>query len=217
MNQFYRIGYQSSGEIGRTYPQSQSFDSKIPVDSPNHLWMVDGKLDSIVYIPDSILHKKAKLTDLVSSSPIMYPIISDKLKDILQPKREEKIQFLPTYVITNSEKIPYWLMNAYAYDYDLIDFKKTIINQYDVSGKIIKTLKVKNAEELQTLLSVIKNTKDYLQIDNLTLVDNISEDFFFINHTGFGSKYFLSEKLMKEIILAEITGITFTKYNEKYP
>lgn len=87
---YYRMEYKNTEEVGKTYPQSQHMKSDLHIDDPNHLWRAEKQLTENVYIPDSILHPQAKLTDLISSSPIRYPIISDRLKHIIAKVTSDK-------------------------------------------------------------------------------------------------------------------------------
>ncbi|TKC00799.1 imm11 family protein [Pedobacter cryophilus] len=211
---FYKLEYSSDEEvIGKTAPQSQEFVSLIPVDHPNHLWSVWGELPDDIYIPDSILHRKAKVTDLISSSPIYYPIISDKLKNILAKHRSTGLKFLPTHLIVKDKKIDYWLMNAYKFDYQYIDFKKSIINKVGIGRVKIETLKINSASELETAIKKIvsPNTGVSVWIDKLVLQDNIPDEMIFIDRFK-GSNYYVSESLKEEIENANCTGIDFVPH-----
>lgn len=211
---FYTLEYKSDAEIiGKTFPQSQEFVSLIPVDHPNHLWSVWGKLPDNIYIPDSILHKKAKVTDLISSSPISYPIISEKLMRILEKYRNSGLKFLPTHLIVKGEKINYWLMNAYKFDYQYIDFTETIINKIGIGFVKIETLKINSAKELELSIKEIVslNKVESVWIDKLVLKDNIPDEMIFIDRFK-GSNYYVSESLKEEIEKANCTGIDFVPH-----
>src|SRR5215210_1147443 len=96
---YYRLEYSTGPDIGSTFPQVQEMRTLVSVDSPNHLWRNSGKFSQDVYIPDPILDKKAKVTDLISSSPISFPIVSQKLKSIFEMFRKSGIQYLSVKLV----------------------------------------------------------------------------------------------------------------------
>ena len=168
-------------EVGKTFLQSQHVISDLHYDSPNHLRNVWGKFPEDVYIPDSILHPKAKVTDWISSSPINYPIISDKLKVILEKNRTDGIQYCSIYLIVNRQKLKYWLMNGYKNDYKYIYFQRSVINKVGPGFARISTLDIKSAEGLETAIQSIvsPNSTESVWIEKLELVESIPDNLFF--------------------------------------
>jgi hypothetical protein len=207
---FYQLRYAVGKEIGSTFPQSQHMISELSIDDPRHLWKWSGKLDENVYIPDSILHYKARLTDLISSSPISYPIVSTKLKEVIEPFRKEGIQFLPTNIIRRKEKISYWLMNGYRKDYQSIDFRKSIITlkKRDENGTVSRPTAFKNSEEyVQAINSTIY--PEFIDLEKLVFLNDTTEDILIIDRTPY--KFFFSQKAKDAIEASKCTGITFEK------
>lgn len=215
---FYRMEPKYGEEVGKTFPQSQDVISDMHYGSPNHLRNVWGKFPEDVYIPDSILHPKAKVTDWISSSPITYPIISVKLKDILEKNRTDGIQYCPTHLIVKKQKLKYWLINGYKHDYQYINFQQSIINKIGPGFARISTLDIKSAEGLKVAIQSIvsPSSPESVWIEKLELVESIPDNLFFLDRVN-GSNYYISETLKLEIEAAGCTGIAFIPYDEVYP
>ncbi len=116
----YRLEYEHTQEIiGGTFPQSQKIvEDPVNWQSSNHIMSVWGQFPLNIHIPDSILHSRAKLTDLVSSSLIRHPIISGRLKLIVEKYRTDGLEFAVTGLLTGKKRVQYWIMNGYDMDYE---------------------------------------------------------------------------------------------------
>ncbi|WP_207532666.1 imm11 family protein [Desertivirga arenae] len=205
---FYQLKFSVGKEIGTTFPQSQRMVSELSIDDPRHLWNLEGKLDESAYIPDSILHPKARLTDLISSSPISKPIVSTKLKDLILTLREEGIQFLPAQVVTKKGKTRYWLMNGYTPDYHLIDFDRSLISlkRRDENGTVSKPLELKSSDDYVKALNSVEYPK-FVCVEKLVLLDNTIDNIIYIDRVS--SSFFFSQKAKDAIEESNFTGITF--------
>ena len=206
---YYQIKYAVGDTVGRTFPQSQQIESKIPIDAPNHLLSISGKFENNVYIPDSIIEPNAKLTDLISSSPIMMQlIISNKLKNLVQNYREDGLQFFPTKLIYKKKVIEdYWILNAFERDYSCINFKKSIISIKNNIQKTSREVDIKSLESFKMFLNTIKHP-EYLRIEKLYLIEGNKQDLLIIDRV-LGFFLFFSEKLKNEVENAGCTGIEF--------
>lgn len=194
-------------EVGKTFPQSQDVISDLHYDSLNHLRNVWGKFPDDVYIPDSILHSKARFTDLISSSPIFYHILSEKLKKIIEANRKKGLEFHPTYVIQKQNKVPYWIMNGYEHDYQYIDFDLSLINVVGIGGIVLDQLHLKTKEGFEMAKESIKSPHS-IWISKLVLKSGIKDNLIIIDKSPGGMFYF-SEKLKSIIEDAGCTGIKF--------
>ena len=206
---YYRLTYPTDRSIGTTWPQSQDCVHEIHIDSPNHIWNLSGKkFPDDVYIPDCILSKKAKLTDLISSSPVPYPIISNKLKRIVEQYRTEKIQFIPTHLIVNGKKMDYWIMNCYNNEYECLDLESSVISLYDRKQKISSQNYFSSSDALK---KAVEETvlPEYIWVDKIILLKNLKRHLIFFDRLK-GDAHFFSETLKQEIEANNCTGIKFT-------
>lgn len=195
--------------IGNTFPQSQHVQEDMDRRDPRHILRVAGKFPADIYIPDSLLHAKAKITDYISSAVIQHPIVSDKLKAIFMEYRKEAVEYARTNIITRGKRIPYWIMNGYHRDYKYIDFSqsKVIITRIGVK---VSELDIKTASGLEMAIEAMGDGLDRIVIEKMKLVDEIADDLFFIDK--FSARiYYVSEKLKNVIESEGCTGIAFKK------
>jgi hypothetical protein len=206
---YYQIKYVLGEIVGRTFPQSQQVVSNIPISAPNHLFSSGRKLEHNVYIPDSKIESNAKVTDLISSSPIVLQlIISDKLKNLIQNSREDGLQFFPTKLIHKRKVVVnYWILNAFERDYHYINFEKSKILIKNNIQNTSKAVDLKTLDSFKMALMTIKYP-EYLRIEKLYLIDGIKPDLLIIDRT-IGMFFYFSEKLKIEIENAGCTGIEF--------
>ena len=209
---FYKMEPKYGDEVGKTFPQSQDVISDLHYDSPNHLRNVWGKFPDDVYIPDSILNSKARFTDLISSSPISYPILSEKLKKIIEANGKTGLEFHSTYVIQKQIKVKYWIMNGYEYDYRYINFEESLINVVGIGRVVLDQLHLKKKEGFEMAKESIKSPQS-IWISKLVLKSGIKEALIIIDKSP-GGKFYFSEKLKNIIENAGCTGIKFKSLND---
>lgn len=198
-------------EIG-VYPQSETADYKTSIKHPAHLYTqsLNTKLGNDVVIPDPILRKKAKKTDLISCvSIIIREVISDRLKRILQTYERGELEFRPMHVIYKDEKLPYWLMNPLVYDMDFIDYERSTIHLRGGGGTFV-------AEEPFDSYEAYTQRKQKLQLPVHLLIKNVvlskrmvSKELFLLTGVDGGVGYYVSPKIKNEIEAAGCTGICF--------
>lgn len=197
-------------EIGYTYPQSQSAKENISVDHPRHLWKQGAGLLTDVVLPEPVIHPKAKLSDLLSTTATWRLVMSSKLKDILQKYiLLGQCQFLEMTVHNRSKQYQYWMLNPLRYNMDLINYSASEIwlcGAGDVKIKQIPFVDLKTFEEHSNALSY----PERLVIFNVKLIENTQADFIQLRDVA-GADYYVSEKLKQEIIGQECTGIKFVE------
>lgn len=188
------------------------------------------KIDFNPIVPIPILHKKAKITDLIScvnATSSGQLIISEQLKNIISKYRTDGLQFFTTSIIKdNLEYNNFYALNMYKFNNDYIDFTKSVIihnrKADDYKSSFMTVEEQINFENFQQFdekrIQVWSSREEIILIEKLKLhIENIKEDFFMIKYV-FGGTLFVSDKLKKEIEDAGCTGIEFQpielSYNE---
>jgi hypothetical protein len=214
---YYRIEDSTELKIIGCYPQAQKANHLVPLDNPLHLWnarRIGSKWDDSISIPEPILMKKAKLTDVISSVVTGGNlIISDKLKRILSSTNNNCIQFIQVNIVYQEKKIPYWIVNPHCFGVENIDFINSEIWLTDAGITDVSKLVLVNINEFNEKCNELKPPMS-LQFKKLAFLEKTKDDFFVIRYTlsGFG---YVSEKLKTVIEEAGCTGIRFMEINER--
>lgn len=210
----YRLSEATFPEIGATFPQAQEAFNRVHVKDPNHLWNLSGignKLPIDVIMPYPILHKKAKLTDLISTSMIsLLLVISDKLKAIIEPYANADFQFLPMKVLGKKKdtEYSYWLLNPIAFKSELIDFEKSEIWVEGMGGVKLRRIETKSFLQFEEIQKKIQ-LPEGLVVKKLVFTRNIMYNFFSLSTVSGGFGYYVSDNLKQEIEAAGCSGIKF--------
>jgi hypothetical protein len=201
-------------EIG-IFPQATTANYLVNIKSPEYLsnQNIPSLLPTNVSIPEPILQKKAKVTDLIYAVPISIRlVVSDKLKHIVIESLEnigiQTMQFLPMNIISKEEKIPYWLFNVYKYKMENVNFSNSEIWLEGMGGVAIEKLSLKTLEEYLKVKEQIK-LPQRLYIRKVSLVKDVKDIFFCLTNVYGGVGYFVSEILKAKIEEAGCTGIEF--------
>jgi hypothetical protein len=227
---YFRINNASDGKAIGFYPQVSNGIYPTTRDSSNALGMLlyNEKVKLNTEIPKGILHKRAKLTDLLSVSFLSGSLfLSERLKSIITEHSCKGVQFLNTSImVREKENTSFYILYPHESDYSFLDMKKTEFVFKDIMLKeILNKVEFKSVNEY--LLALNENKKDAIRIgfpsfrpliiDKIAIIENYDIDFFSIERVHGGIGYFVSEKLRLQIEEAECTGIVFTQPNEKYP
>lgn len=218
---YYYLNESLDKKIVGHYFQSQSVQNFV-MDNPRYLTNnYFKKFDFEPITPIAILHKKAKVTDLVSNVNAgsgYQLLISDKLKNILHKSRTDGLQFFKSSIVKEDiTHTNYWSLNMYETNNNFIDFQKTTIRYRIYDPNKINDLEftsVADCEAYEKWLST-KNMFDEVTLHKVYIKEGVTEDFFMIK---FSVKFVVSERLKKEIEDAGCTGIEFQptqlSYNE---
>lgn len=210
--QYFKISYSTDPKvIGATFPQSQKAIHPVNVDALTHLWNhLIGMSFTNAILPELVIHKNAKLTDLISSSATgARLVVSQKLKDLLASTIDIDVIESRPIKVWNKEKIePYWIFNPIVFQVDLIDFKHSRI-------WLLKSgieLEQKFFSDAKDFLNTLENTQypEQILIKELAIRESPQKDLFVLNYLTDGLGYFVSESLKAEIQNAGCTGIEFT-------
>ncbi|CAA7196975.1 imm11 family protein [Chryseobacterium potabilaquae] len=210
-------------DFGKSYPQAQdAIDNDR--DHSNHIEKNFGKkidFDPLACYP--IINKKGRLTDFIGSVVNFGNLqISSKLKSIIEKYTSEGIQYFRNTVLHNDlEYSNYWLLHPYQFDQEYIDFGKSeVIHQQKKKegGTVPVSVMVSSMEDFTYLSEKAREKNEMMNIEKLSLKENIIiKDFFVLRHVS-GGMFYVSEKLKKEIEEAGCTGLEFKpsylSYNE---
>jgi len=211
--QYFRISYSdNSNVIGATFPQSQKANHPVSVDDPLHLWNHSiGMPCRDAILPELIMHPKAKLTDLISSSTTGARLVfSQRLKDLLDSAIDTGMaEFLSIKVLHEGKTESYWMLNPVGFQLDVVDFERSEIWLLKSGAE----QKQQFFADYTAFLEKIVNTSypEQMLIKRLEIKPIIEKDFFAINYLKDGLVYFVSETIKNKILNAGCTGIDFTQ------
>lgn len=184
------------------------------IDNPkflNNIYFQKVDFDPIVPVP--ILHRKSKITDLIScvnAGGSLHLIMSEKLKNIIAKRRAKGLQFFKTSIIKEDiEYDNYFAMNMYDSNMEYVDFVKSEVNvriRKKEGGTELVKIQVNTFEEFLSTIDFHKEKMEIVTIDKVFLKNQVHEDFFMLIN---GIKMIVSEKLKEEIEKVGCTGIEF--------
>lgn len=209
MNYFKLIYSTDFAIIGSTFPQSQNFKSLMDVDEPRFLWNNDVPFPKDVYIPNAILHPKAKFTDLISSAWVKYPLISQKLQACIKDFGHNSMSFFQTKLLKGSLEKEITMICGKTKGFEFLDFQKTEIDLLE-KFKFFKRLSFGNVIQLE---DAVRNVQypNTIAISSYEFQNIYNHDIFYIANFPRGGAYFFSERLKQAIIDEGFTGIEFEK------
>lgn len=179
------------------------------------------KIDFDPIVPQAILHKRARVTDLISNTNAggnLHLLMSMKLCEIINNYRKKGLQFFETSIFINDNKEikNYFSLNMFLYNNEFIDFEKSVVKHYKKSDDYRLTFSTKveypkfeSYDSFYDALLTANRNDESFYIEKIKLLSNITEDFFMLRYVEGGVKYFVSEKLKEEIENTKCTGIEF--------
>ena len=212
--EFFIIENSLDPKVLGNYPQVRDIKHSCHIwDEPKFIehW----RFKNIPYDPitsNGILYSKSKLTDLINITGVGFtlkPLLSGKLKSIIEAYKTTSINFYRSSVIQNGIEIEdYWILYANQESPECIDFEKSTVltrNKQPKGGTFLQEVQVANLEDFESQRLVYKN----LFVQNIFIKENTSLDFFALQNVEGGIKYLVSEKLKVEIEKHKCTGILF--------
>lgn len=186
--------------------------------STKNFWFERADLDKLMF-PEPIVHPKAILTDYIPCSIMgnrSMPIVSDKIKEIINKSRHNNPQFIPIKV-HHRKKIEdgYYFLNAYDFKYQCIDIERTTIKwDYGYSNRQKNTqILISSYNELIETLNLLKPPVG-ISINPLFLNELADGfDFFSLSWVKGGLGYYVSESLKAVFEKEGVTGIDFFDVN----
>jgi len=205
---YYQLSYSTvKEEVGITYPQSQTTRESLPIDHPQHLWQQKAGILNNVALPEPVVHPDAKLSDLLSTTATWRPVMSTKLKVILEKYiKEGQCQFLEMNVHYLSEEYEYWMLNPLEFNMKVIDFGTSEIWLCGAGNTKIRELEINNIADFD-ISSHTFNMPERVSITSVSFVPEITPDFIQLRNAP--SMFYVSETLRNELIKEGCTGISF--------
>jgi hypothetical protein len=220
---YYILNESLNSRIIGKYPQAVDAEFSCDVwDEPqfiDHKKVSFKQIDFEPFTAKAIMVKKAKLTDYMYISIMGFslkPLVSGKLKAILEITDNQGLQFHYSPVIyQDNEVADYWVLNPYVFDMAAIDFEKADVYLMEKTFRKVKKLAVKNHEDFikEKGLIIEKGYPFSIYIENVYILDRITNDFLVIENVEGGINYLASEKLKQHLEAEGITGIEFQPSN----
>ncbi|MGB4837774.1 MAG: hypothetical protein WBP08_02165 [Saprospiraceae bacterium] len=207
--------------IGKNYPQIQEFDKEDLTQTNLSITDCDGKISSTFHISRMIVEKEAKITDLLSSSPMTnFLILSSKVTEKFAELNLGMYQifsfdFLYKNRIYGTHNAMYFVRNPEVLN--LIDWDKSkFYKTKDWHKTILDEYKFTNWDEMRDFHKQFWGHKDFSLLYKLKI--NYENQFDLVNfrYPGFPSGYVCTEKLKNLIENEGFTGFAFEMVNDEY-
>ncbi len=227
---YWRLFNSIEKEVGFV-PQITEPVFKGNYNDPKQLWnLYFRKTDEInTIIPHGRLHKKAKVTDLMSVAFLSGDLfISKKLYDILSEFKVSGVELKKSAtILSTGSSLETYIIHPFISDYRFIDVEKTEFYFTNDMGNQYLEKRIYNSidEYLEACYAKINSNykspfydKRPIKITQINFVENSELDLisvFGINYGGVG--YFVSERLKQKILDEKCSGIIFKDINERYP
>ena len=219
MNYYFFNNSLNSKVVGK-YPQVEQAIYHCSVwDEPKFIDNVSfKKIDFEPIIANAVLVKKAFVTDLISAGIIgfhMKPLISGRLKNIIQATTTNDLQFHNSPIIYNDVEIKdYWILNPFEFGYQELDFSRTKVYMMEHTFNKVKQLPVSSFRDfINERYNIEKLGYPYsIMIEKLCFLPSTNLDLIALQCVKGGTKYLVSEKLKQRMEYEECTGIEFQPY-----
>lgn len=219
---YYFLNPSMNPRIVGKYCQSENIANNELRNNPrflNNVYFTEVDFEPIT--PKAILHKKAKLTDLISNvnaGGSLRPLMSEKLRDILVTHRATGMQFFSSSLVTaNGHEIEgYCSLNMHQSNNEFIDIKNSLVRHQRKSTDYEKTYKTEveyrtfnDYNSFANALGLARENGETFYIEKLKLLPGITEEFFMVEDVDGGVNFIVSENLRKELETACCIGIEF--------
>ncbi len=215
MNTYYFINFSTDLKIIGHYPQVEhiSHECHLSLSSPHSLknivsWKFPDKAPMLDYL---ILHKKAKLTDVLSFGMISAQgfLVSERFKEILEQLHLMPHKFYPAKIEYKGTFFNYFFLHLVSSSYDIIDFQKSKFYISDIGLSKVGDIKFENEENfLLKKKNLILNESKSIRAQKLYFrneFENNPIDMFYF--TGLHFEVFISQKIKSAIEVMEVTGL----------
>lgn len=189
---YYSIEPSLNIKILGNYPQVKNIKFNCHVwDEPRFIEHVHfSKINFEPITANAVLYDKSNITDLINITGMGFtlkPLVSEKLKTILEKNRKTGLQFFRSPVFRNNNNNnninkDYFVLNMYEIDMDSINFKKSEVYLTENTCNLIEKLQIKSYREFIDKKNEIAK-KGYpfgIYITKFNFSANLREDFFLI-------------------------------------
>jgi hypothetical protein len=216
---FFQVRQSKKHRLIGHYPQVDGMIKSVSIDDPRYIgtrFFED--LPEDVVIPNGILHRRAKLTDLLSAMPLGFTfnlLVSQLTYELIDKKDNKGLRFYKTYVITPDErKHSYCMICPYRNCVDLLDFERCLFSIYSIDSSNGQSIDIKSSEEFQDILTSFKERQRTIRIDKVMLIENIDCDMFCLGNVADGGiGFYISEDLKSKFEKNGLTGFEYVLVN----
>lgn len=216
---YYAIELSLDDKIMGTYFQAKDYKHNCHVyDDPDFIGQFTfKKVDVDPILSNPILDPSAKLTDIIRVSSVGFPpgsmVISDKLKLIIEASKHYGVQFFPTYLVKDKEKITgYWQSHIFDFPYSLIDYSKSsffLKNSLTRQVHYDREIKILSYLDFNILISELEFPFT-IYIEKFNFIKDTDLDFFDLRFfRNSGNCGIVSEQLKEKIEQSGCVGIEF--------
>jgi len=207
--EYFKLKYSTNYDIvGKCFPQSQECENSISINDPLYLCNNEIPLSEHIYIPNLLMENNAKFTDLISSSVIKYPIISEKIHEIITNFNHNLVNFHKTKVKKKSFEKDVFMISNKTKGFELIDISNAEIHLLE-KFKFSKILNFSNFEDLEYATKTVQYPNT-IAIMKYSISKNYNQDILYVeNIHPEGGAYFFTYRLKEAIKNAGCTGIEF--------
>jgi|GEM_PF-1365601 len=206
-------------EVGK-YPQCKTADYKSSIHDDSFIGNVTNFCEhQEIIVPDLILTKSAKPTDLISAPILGYNkklIISERFFEFISEFADENLESLTVKVIHEGigQTYNYVVLNFKGDQSNIIDFTKSevVAEKRDQNRRLeLETLNIKTIRELQTALYTMKSKGyDSIYINRLFFKNDITDlSLFYLTNVYGYAGYFVSENMRNQFMKHNFTGISY--------
>jgi hypothetical protein len=216
---FFQVRQSKKNRLIGRYPQVDGIIKSVSIDDPRYIgprFFED--LPEDVVIPNGILHRRAKLTDLLSAMPLGFTfnlLVSQLTYELIDKKDTRGLRFYKTYVITPDErKHCYCLIYPYRNCVDLLDFERCLFSISSTDSSNGQRIDIKSSDEFQDIFMSFKERQRTIRIDKVMLIENIDCDMFCLGYVADGGiGYYISEDLKSKFEKNGLTGFEYVLIN----
>lgn len=204
--------------IGTEYPQIQTMGGTVDKNAPDSLYNVysDAFPNFIPNLNYFILHKNAKLTDVLSTAMISYGfVLNDKVKKILEQFKLPPHKFYPAIVEHKGTFYENYHWFFYICDVlDFIDYNKTKFFITDlVNNKLEDCKNITSSNSLKNVKDVLTG-QGYINADIIYLKKDITFAYDLLEITFGNYRTYISEKLNDAFKKDGIIGFNIAPANK---
>lgn len=212
--EWFIIENSKEDDIGKEYPQTEFMRPGYDLHKPNSVWNIpNAKFPD--FEPDLdyfILHKKAKLTDVISTGFISAAgfLINDKVKAIFEQFNLPDHKYYPAKVMhKNALYVNYFWLHFGEDNSNLIDFNNSQFELLELGfPEEAQPLSINNVQELEKIWKS-NNIKTIKPLKIILLKTNL--DFFYFKY--FWREFRINTNIYNSLISEKISGLEFVAYN----
>jgi hypothetical protein len=214
---YYRINYSLDIKIAGQISQIQN--AKFPTVWDNDPRFIENiefrEVDFKPLTSIGLLHKKAKLTDLISTVPAGFTrklLISKALKEVFEKFDKGLFQYFQCAVVSKDTTIKYWIVSPIISMFENVDFSKSDVvsrKRKPEGGSYLEPVALSTLNEFHKYLALQGGNSWKTTIDHVHIKEDTVDDVFALGNVDGGVGYYASENFKTAIEQYGFTGIEF--------